>query len=224
MSPRFLAALLALCTLCAGSIPPCRGNASYEVTFVNLLTPGLFGARVPRSGLEFSPVTAVTHSNRVSLLTVRGFASAEVEAIAETGSNAALVAAARALRGAGTRSVVSADGPTLPANATTVRVSVDCANPFLTALAMIAPSPDWIVQISNRNLFSAGRGAFVSGVAGFLVAYDAGTDSGGDFTDPMDASLDVPTVPAQNIAPLVEDVTDRFGGNVVGKYIVKRVA
>lgn len=219
-----LCAVLPLCAATAGPFATCRGQARYAVSFHNALSPAFFGDLIPADGLVFSPLTAVSHSNRVSLLTVRGFASPEIEAVAETGDNAGLLRLARSLRGNGTRSVVVADGATLPANTTTLRVAVDCRNPFVSAVAMIAPSPDWIVQVSNLNLYDSRRRAFKSFAAGFLIAYDAGTDSGRDFTDPSDPALDQPTVPPQNIAPLVEDETDRFEGRVVGKYFIKRIA
>lgn len=203
----------------------CTGTASYRITFFNFLSRRFFGSLIPPTGLVFSPLAAVTHSNRISLLTVRGFASPEIEAIAETGDNGPLIRTARRLRrqGRGVKSIVAAGGPTMPGNRTTLQVMVDCANPFVTIVGMIAPSPDWIVQISNYRLVSMG-GSFVRQDFGHLIAYDAGTDSGRMFTDPADASLDMPTEPPLNIAPLVEDETDRFKGRFVGRFFVQRVA
>lgn len=56
-----------------------------------------------------------------------------------------------------------------------------------------------------------------------LIAYDAGVDDGRDFTPPLDTSLDEPTAPQKNIAPLVEDETDRFEGRIVGKYVIQKI-
>lgn len=221
---RTTALFLALATVAsAQAFKGCSGNATYTIKFFNLLTPGYFGDLIPGSGLVFSPLTAVSHSNRVSLLTVRGFASKEVEEVAETGNNGPLLALAERLRGRGVRSAVGADGPTLAGNSTAVMVAADCAHPFVTVLGMIAPSPDWLVQVSNRNVVDAGTGAFVGRMEGDLIAYDAGVDDGREFTPPGDASLDEPTVPQKNIAPLVEDETDRFEGRVVGRYIIERM-
>lgn len=58
---------------------------------------------------------------------------------------------------------------------------------------------------------------------GYMLAYDAGTDNGKEFTDPADASLDLPTVPQKNIAPLVEDDTDQFDGRIVGRFTIKKM-
>lgn len=86
---------------------------------------------------------------------------------------------------------------------------------------MIAPSPDWIVQINNRNMVDD-TGAFVKMMSGNLIAYDTGVDDGREFTSPVDASLDMPSEPSKNIAPLVEDETDRFEGRNVGRFYVVR--
>lgn len=210
----------------AGRMPfkGCKGRATYRVSFRNFLTPDRFDA-LPETGLMFSPMSGVSHSNRVSLFTVRGFANNETALIAKTGNNAPFLALAESIRDETSlvRSVEGAAGPTLPGSSSAVTLIVDCKRPFITAIAMIAPSPDWIVQISNMNLYDRQNRSFVTRVAGNLRAYDAGVDSGSDFTDPADPSLDIPTVPQENIAPLVEDDTDRFMGRLVGRYIVRRM-
>ncbi len=198
----------------------CSGSAKYRVTFFNALTRRnpAFARIVPENGLVYSPITAVTHSSRVSLLTVRGFATPAVQQVCETGSNADLMAMARAT--GKVKSVVSG-GPVMAGMKNSVEVMVDCDNPYLTALSMIAPSPDWVVQISNMPLMKHGK--FIKKRYGQLIAYDCGTDSGRDFTDPQDTSLDIPTEPALNIAPLREDETDRFGRRAVGYYKIERM-
>ncbi|PXF45285.1 Spondin-1 [Gracilariopsis chorda] len=201
----------------------CRGKAIYKVTFRNLLTPANFGKLIPDNGLVFSPLAGASHSNRISFLTIRGFASPQVEQIAETGQNGRFVALAKNLRRQrrGVRSVASAKGPTMPGKSTTLFYTVDCAHPFITMLGMIAPSPDWIVQINNRNMVRDGK--FITRDSGTMIAYDAGTDDGREFTSPVDASLDMPTEPQKNIAPLVEDETDRFQGRIVGRFLIQKI-
>lgn len=217
--------LLALVHLGLCSPSMCSGRrAVYNVTFTNLLTADTFGDAIPPTGLVFSPLAAVSHSNRVSLLTVRGFASPQLEAVAEKGDNAPLLRLARTLRKerSAVRSVVSADAPTMPGMNTTLKLVVNCNNPFVSIVSMIAPSPDWIVQINNFDTVMP-DGEFVAEASGELIAYDAGTDSGDMFTDPADLSLDLPTDPPQNIAPLVEDDTDPFGDVSVGEFRLQRI-
>lgn len=205
------------------SVSECKGEAQYKVIFQNLLTPAKFGSKIPDDGLVFSPLAGVSHSNRKSFLTVRGFASPTVEEIAETGSNTNFLERANAMRPRGVLSVAGGPGPVMPGESGILMLDVDCNHTFVTVLSMIAPSPDWIVQINNMNMFDEEEGGFVKLSAGNLIAYDAGTDDGGDFTPPMDTSLDLPTMPRENIAPLVEDDTDPFMGEIVGRYVLVRV-
>lgn len=204
----------------------CAGTALYNVTFTNFLTNDNFGDSIPEGGLVFSPLAGVSHSNRISFLTVRGFATQTVEEIAETGNNEPFLTRARRLRRQGQPifTVRGADGPTMPGGKTTLQLRVTCDNPFITVLGMIAPSPDWIVQINNENLVDPMTGKFIETESDNLIAYDGGVDDGREFTPPMDASLDLPTEPRKNIAPLVEDETDRFDGRIVGRYVIKKVS
>ncbi|CAN8065770.1 unnamed protein product [Agarophyton chilense] len=201
----------------------CTGSAMYEVVFSNLLTPENFAfiPNFPETGVNFSPLAGVAHSNRLSFLTVRGLASPQVEQIAETGMNGRFIKAAEHLMGKGVKTVASGMGAT-PGTNQSVTLTVDCENPFITALSMAAPSPDWIVQVNNEDTLGMNR-TFVPMITGNLIAYDAGTDDGDMFTAPNDASLDMPSEPPKNIAPLVEDPTDPFGGKIIGKYVIRRL-
>lgn len=199
----------------------CSGSAKYKITFFNFLSDtGPFSDVVPKGGLAFSPMTAVTHDPRVSLFTSRDFASKALEMICETGANARMLREARALKDRVT-SAESGTGGILGGNSYTVEVNATCENYYLTALSMVAPSPDWIVQINNMPLMEHGK--FINSTYGHLLAYDCGTDSGSNFTDPSDLSLDIPTKPADNIVPLFQDETDRFGEHAIGFYLIHRV-
>lgn len=201
----------------------CEGKAKYSVTFRNFMNAGRGGPGVP--DLVFSPISGVSHSNRLSLFTVRGYADEGVAAIAKTGDNSIFLENAMAImnKTGYIRSIDSTEGLTLPWKSGRVMLSVDCMRPFVTVLSMLAPSPDWIVQVSNKNLFDPRSRKFVSRISGNLIAYDAGVDSGSGFTDPANTTLDIPTDPPKNIAPLSEDETDPFGGRIVGRYIINRV-
>lgn len=213
---------LAVALATASATRTCRGSATYEVTFKNIMYSRRF-PKVPNNlKLVYSPLLAVSHSPRQSVLVLRSYASDGVEKIAEQGDASVLKGALKSLIGKGVNTVKVASGPTMLGKKTTLKVKVDCKNPYISALAMIAPSPDWLVAMSN---FKAVRnGYFVKYASGKLFAYDAGVDDGGDFTAPNDLSRDIPTKPQQNIVPLVEDETDVFGGKFVGYYVVKRVA
>lgn len=228
MFTHLLRALCAVLLVGAATAHPgygreCSGSAKYSVTFNNFLTARRFGSLIPKDGLVYSPLTGASHSGRVSILTVRGYASEAIEAIAETGNNTLLVNAATELRDAnqGVKTATAAMGPTMPGNSTTLEFMVDCEHSYISVVGMIAPSPDWIVLLANVNLVRGGH--FIYKRRGALIAYDGGSDSGREFTDPADPSLDIPTSPKLNIAPLVEDETDRFEGRVVGSYTIRKL-
>lgn len=221
-----LAAAMMMSVNAAGTpFPGCEGQKMYRLSFSNLVTSTRFGDSVPPSGLVFSPLSAVTHSNRFSLLTPRGFASNAVAEIAKTGNNTEFINTATQLRNDTDliKSISSGEGLTGPGESASVTVMVDCARPFITAVAMVAPSPDWIVQISNFNLYNSEAETFTRIATGSLLVYDAGVDSGVGFTDPSDPSLDIPTSPQLNIAPLSEEMNDPFMGRSVGSFIIRRV-
>lgn len=202
----------------------CSGTATYNVTFFNMLTTARFGSSIP-SNLGYSPLTVTAHSNRFSILTARGYASKEVQSIAQTGNNGPLLDMLSTLTRSkqGVKGFAASFSITLSGQSVSVVMTVDCVHPFITALAMIGPSPDWFVQISNVNMYSRRSRKYIKKRAGFLIAYDAGIDDGSDVTS-GDPSVDIPTVPQKNIAPLVEDETDRFMGRNVGKYIIERIS
>lgn len=217
--------IIAISSASETPFPGCKGEATYQLTFFNLLKPQFFGSLIPDTGLVYSPLAGVSHSNRLSFFTIRGYASKAVEQIAETGVNARFIRLAKRLRRQTGKvtSVVDAASPTMPGKSTTVTLKVTCQNPFVTVIGMIAPSPDWIVQINNFNTVDTDSGDFIRYDSGTLIAYDTGVDNGREFTPPSDLTLVLPTSPRMNIAPLVEDETDRFEGRVVGKYFIKRI-
>lgn len=198
----------------------CYSEQKYKVIFYNGLSDsGRFKGIVPEGGLAFSPMTGVTHDPRISLFTPRGFASKGLEMVCETGSNKLFREEAYAY-GDRVTSVVGGEGGIPGGTKGYIEVKATCDNYYLTATSMIAPSPDWIAQINNFPLMR--NGSFIYEKWGRLFAYDCGTDSGRDFTDPSNPDLDIPTVPVDNIVPLVQDETDRFDGQPVGWYKVVR--
>ena len=154
-----------------------------------------------------------------------------VQQFAEQGINTKFFLQAKLLRnqGQGVLSVIDAFRTTRPGLTTAVTLTVNCEHPFVTVIGAILRSPDWIVQISNMNLYDLERKRFVKRMSGDLIACDAGVDDGRDFSAPqsskyvVDLIPDLPSSPKKNIAPLVEDATDRFEGRNVGLYIIKRI-
>ncbi len=165
-------------------------------------------------------MTAVTHNPRISLFTLRCLVSKGLEMVCETGANNMLIDEATAF-GHRVTSVVGGDGGIPSGIKGYEEVIATCENYYLTVTSMIAPSPDWVVQINNMPLLK--NSAFIKEKWGRLFAYDRGTDSGREFTDPSNPDLEIPTVRVVNIVPLAQDETDRFNGYSVGWYKVVRL-
>ena len=213
---------VALTTSAAGR-RGCRGSAMYKVTFSNFLSKtGPFRNIVPRGGLVFSPMIGVTHSPRVSLFRRGRPVSRAVQQVCENGRNIRLLRLARTLRRSRrVASIAHTRGPVRPRKVGYLKLRATCRNRYLSVITMIAPSPDWVVQINNMPLWRGGK--FIKGARGRLVAYDCGTDSGREFTDPSNLSLDIPTRPRGVFRRLSQDPTDRFMGRPVGYYKVVRI-
>ncbi len=86
--------------------------------------------------------------------------------------------------------------------ATLTNVSVNENFPLITLVSMVAPSPDWFIAVNSVNLRSANpntNNGWKSTFSMDVFAYDAGTDSGTDYT-----SDDLVTSPRVPIALISE--------------------
>lgn len=96
----------------------------------------------------------------------------------------------------------------------TLDLDVDCDHPYVSAITMVAPSPDWFVGISRLNMRRK-NGRWVKSRSGNLRVYDSGTDSGTTLF-----AGDVVTSPPENIA-MLEGAP--FDGKVAATYTVVRM-
>ncbi len=102
--------------------------------------------------------------------------------MAETGGTAPLRSEVEAAISNGTAgSVLSGSGISTGDGQTSFEFTIDPAFPEVTLVSMMAPSPDWFVGLGGVSLCP--DGAWISGSAQMIV-WDAGTDSGTDFTSP----------------------------------------
>ncbi|MCA8836984.1 MAG: spondin domain-containing protein [Proteobacteria bacterium] len=82
-----------------------------------------------------------------------------------------------------------------------IPVTTNCGSPLATFIAKVGPSPDWFIGISRVSLLDA-NGQFRNNAEFPLYMYDAGTNSGTDFT-----SAAIPTDPPTPIVRLVGNPT-----------------
>ena len=90
-------------------------------------------------------------------------------------------------------------------NETIPNIKVNSRYPLVSFIAMIAPSPDWFHGVHDLNLCNTWTGKWRNRVVRKLFPYDAGTDSGVNFTSPNDV-----TNPPVNIRRIRHDIEGSF--------------
>ncbi len=162
---------------------------------------------------HWSKLVGTNHNSDVDFFEVGQMASRGVELIAESGTN-------DEFRDNDVQNAINAsdaqqyiNGPSLSNAAGTITITgleVNEDFPLLTLLTMIAPSPDWYVGLDGLDLLDAGGNWKTSIMIPMTFAYDAGTDSGSNYTS---GNNDVNTpISVFNMANAIEP----FNGNDVG--------
>lgn len=152
-------------------------------------------------GAHLSPMIAWSHRLKDVLFKEHGIASEGMEIMAETGAPRTLVQEIENGILAGTTltyntgSVFNAPGENV------MQMTMEKGAPYITAVSMIAPSPDWFIAARNVALYA--NGAWIDRAQIPAVLYDAGTDSGVDFTA-ADADTDPPQpiMRIRNVPPI----------------------
>ncbi|MEP2934990.1 MAG: spondin domain-containing protein [Gilvibacter sp.] len=150
------------------------------------------------AGAHWSRLVGATHNNTVSFLQMGETASPGVEDIAELGSNTVFFNEVNAAITAGTADQ-TINGPALATAGGSIEISsltVSEDYSLLTLASMIAPSPDWMIAISGIDLLES-PGNWKDEIVIDLYPYDAGTDSGTDYSSP-----NMNTSPAADISSL----------------------
>lgn len=160
----------------AADIPPQPDTATYMITFDATWSTESHPSTLP-PGAHVSPAVAVAHSTPNDLFESRAQATPGIEDMAETGATPVLLAELAADPSV-LESKVGAriDTP----GKTEITITASKAFPLLSIVSMLAPSPDWFVGINNFNLFE--DGVWLESAVLETAPYDAGTDSGVDFT------------------------------------------
>lgn len=186
-------ALLALLTVTGGSASadagakakaiakPCKGEASFSVTFRSHWVDGVTAEGVPED-VAFTPMIVAIHQQAGDIYEVGGLASPGIKRLAQTGTQTQLNAELRALRAARTVRTFGTGTPGRGRGQSTVKLSASRDRPMLTMISTVAPSPDWIVGINGVDLCQSGQ--WVDSMLLPLMAQDAGVDSGETFSAP----------------------------------------
>jgi hypothetical protein len=182
-----------------GSEPVVVGAAEYEVTFESTWSAATHPYNFPTNP-HFSGLIGATHDSSVSFWAEGELASAGIKNVAEKGSKNPLNNEIDATLAAQTAfNKLSGGGIGTSPGSVSLTFQVSNEYPLVTLVSMIAPSPDWFVGVAGLSLYE--NGEWVSEKVVELYLYDAGTDSGVNFT-----SRDVVTTPPVVISHIDESV------------------
>lgn len=158
------------------TVPPAPESARYRVTIVLEWSPTTHPATLP-PGWHTSPAVLAAHGTAGQLVPIDSTASPGIESMAETGQTSLLLAelaANPAVGGVDTGQRVDGTG------SDELEVDATQSTPMLSLVTMLAPSPDWFVGVADVSLFE--NGAWNDRVELDVTPWDAGTDSGTEFT------------------------------------------
>jgi hypothetical protein len=154
-------------------------SAEYEVTFNASWSEATHPGAYPTNA-HFSPLIGGTHNDAARFWDPGSIATLGVERMAEQGRTTPLDTEIRSAILDGTAfSLITGSGIRSPGSTSTF-FQITESHPLVTLVTMIAPSPDWFVGVSGLNLREDDE--WMPYVTVDLYAYDAGTDSGTDFT------------------------------------------
>ncbi|MCR9206384.1 MAG: spondin domain-containing protein [Halobacteriovoraceae bacterium] len=151
-------------------------SATYEVTLkVQFEKQNFNNKKFPRNP-HFSPLVITTHSPAFDLFKQGTLATQGVVNVAETGSPVVLNQELDEQIMMGTSFERTQTGGLSGTDEVKTTITVTKDFPLISAITMIAPSPDWIVGISGLSLLKGDT--FIKQLEIPLYAIDAGSDNG----------------------------------------------
>ena len=166
-----------------------KNAVEYEVTFNALWSKETHPDDFPPNP-HFSGLIGASHNDKVYFWRLGELASSGIKNMAETGSKSPLneeIGISVLNRNA--LDIISGSGINPSPGSTSVTFKVSENFPLVSLVTMIAPSPDWFVGVDSLSLYE--NDSFVDEKTIVLYAYDAGTDSGVNYTSP-DEPTDLP--------------------------------
>ena len=187
-----------------------QSEATYSVKFTSNWTQTAHphpSGNLPANA-HWSKLVGATHNSDVVFFEMGGTATEGIENIAETGNNTVFFSEVNtAINANSANSLI--DGDDLPAAEGEINIGNIVTTedyPLLTLLSMIAPSPDWIIGVNSISLVD-GNGDWQGVIQLDLYPYDAGTDSGVDYTSSnVDTNPKEPISSLQGVAPFSNEV------------------
>ncbi len=172
-------------------------TATYTVTFKGNWSAANHPTNFP-GGNHFSSAVGMVHKPGVTFFEEGELASLGIKDMAEQGQNGPISTEIGTLVSNGSAlSYYSGGGLPTGLDEVSFTITVNEEFSWVTLVSMIAPSPDWFVAAEDVNLFD--NGTFISNLTVDGISYDAGTDSGPNFT-----SGNQVTSPAENITLITD--------------------
>ncbi len=135
------------------------------------------------TGPHFSGLIGATHGDGYAIFKEGTLPTPGLEKLSEEGKHSPLDQEIRDAITAGKAGALFETGPIRDASKTEmVTFTVSGQFPMVSAVAMIAPSPDWFAGAANVNLMEGGQ--WVSSKSVDLAAYDSGGDDGTTYKAP----------------------------------------
>ncbi len=176
------AGVLTACLIGIGTSAFAQGGARYSVTFKSTWTEKSHPFEFPESGLlsgpHFSGLIGATHADGYAIFKEGSQPTAGLEKLSEEGKHSPLDEEIKAAIKAGKAGVLFETGPIkdVAMGAETTEFQVTSQFPMVSAVAMIAPSPDWFAGAGNISLMEGGKWVQTKTVE--LYAWDSGGDDG----------------------------------------------
>ncbi|WP_419950247.1 spondin domain-containing protein [Candidatus Palauibacter sp.] len=164
--------------------PASATTATYRVVFQATWSASTHPTNFP-SGAHFSPLIGAVHNDSVVFWARDGTATPGIESMAETGGTRTLTEEIRAEIPGDALAVINGSGIRSPGSTTIQAITLREDFPLVTLVTMIAPSPDWFVGVSGLSLRDD-EGHWIGEREVVLYPYDAGTDSGPNYTSAND--------------------------------------
>jgi spondin N/type IX secretion system substrate protein len=201
-----------------------QSEATYSVTFTSNWTqmahPHSSG-NLPGNA-HWTKLVGATHNDQVVFVEMGGLATPGVEDIAELGNNTIFFSEVNNAIALNYANFII-DGDDLPTAEGQIIINDIVTTedyPLLTLLSMIAPSPDWMIAMNSVSLLDT-NGDWIDEIIINLYPYDAGTDSGVDYTSPnMDTDPQEPITSKQGMTPfsseIIGSITITLEGVILG--------
>lgn len=196
---------------------------TYTITLEQTWKASDFPTNFP-SNPHFSPLVGASHSQQTVIWRPEDQPTTPgIEAVAEDGRTGTFKAEleTRQTNGTVNNIFVRGSGATSPGSQSET-VIVTPQFPLVSAISMLAPSPDWFVGIRDLNLYPNGK--WLDRIEVDLRLYDAGTEGGERFSQNNSAAGDriikLTTTDASDTD--FENGVHRTSGKFVGKMILVR--